>query len=265
MAGVADSLILSRRDLDFLLHEWLQVETLTERERFAGHDRETFDAVLDLAAEIATEHFAPHNRKADENEPHVVDGKVVLIPEVAAALKVFGEAGLAAGTLPEELGGMQLPQVVSKAATAWFQAANVGSSAYPFLTMANAHLLLAHGSQEQIDTYVRPMAEGRWFGTMALSEPQAGSSLADLRRGPRAQREHRPPGAGQGPGRTGRGEGHLAVRRPEVPARGGRPGRAQRRRAGRPEPQDGLPRDDEHPAELRRAAARTAAWRPCST
>ncbi len=97
----APSLVLSRRDLDFLLHEWLQVETLTKRERFAGHDRETFDAVLDLAAEIATEHFAPHNRKADENEPHVVDGKVVLIPEVAAALKVFGEAGLAAGTLPE--------------------------------------------------------------------------------------------------------------------------------------------------------------------
>ncbi|SDG00131.1 acyl-CoA dehydrogenase [Klenkia brasiliensis] len=174
------SLVMSRRDLDFLLHEWLQVEQLTKRERFAAHDRGTFDAVIDLAAEIAVEHFAPHNRAADEHEPHVVDGKVVLVPEVAAALKVFGEAGLTAGTLPEELGGLQLPQVVSKAATVWFQAANVGSSAYPFLTMANAHLLLAHGSQEQIDTYVRPMAEGRWFGTMALSEPQAGSSLADI-------------------------------------------------------------------------------------
>ncbi len=175
-----ESLVLSRRDLDFLLHEWLQVEQLTKRERFAAHDRATFDAVVDLAAEIAVEHFAPHNRAADEHEPHVVDGKVVLVPEVAAALKVFGEAGLAAGTLPEELGGLQLPQVVSKAATVWFQAANVGSSAYPFLTMANAHLLLAHGSPEQVETYVRPMAEGRWFGTMALSEPQAGSSLADI-------------------------------------------------------------------------------------
>ncbi|KQS73677.1 acyl-CoA dehydrogenase [Modestobacter sp. Leaf380] len=174
------SLVLSRRDLDFLLHEWLQVETLTERERFAAHDRDTFDAVIDLAAQIATEHFAPHNRTADENEPHVVDGKVVLVPEVAAALKVFGEAGLTAGTLPESLGGMQLPQVVSKAMTTWFQAANIGSSAYPFLTVANAHLLIAHGSPEQIETYVRPMAEGRWFGTMALSEPQAGSSLADI-------------------------------------------------------------------------------------
>jgi alkylation response protein AidB-like acyl-CoA dehydrogenase len=174
------SSILSPRDLEFLLHEWLDVETLTKRPRYAEHSRETFDAVLELAEEIATEHFAPHNRTADENEPRMVDGKVVLIPEVAAALKVFTEAGLMAGSFDESLGGMQLPQVVSQAALAWFKAANVGTSAYPFLTMANANLLVAHGSREQVDTYVRPMLEGRWFGTMALSEPQAGSSLADI-------------------------------------------------------------------------------------
>jgi butyryl-CoA dehydrogenase len=75
---------------------------------------------------------------------------------------------------------MQLPQTVGQAAFAWFKAANVGTSSYPFLTMGNARLLLAHGSQEQKDTWVRPMLEGRWFGTMALSEPQAGSSLADI-------------------------------------------------------------------------------------
>ncbi|HYO36797.1 MAG TPA: acyl-CoA dehydrogenase, partial [Geodermatophilus sp.] len=73
-----------------------------------------------------------------------------------------------------------LPQTVGQAAFAWFKAANVGTSSYPFLTMGNARLLLAHGSQEQKDTWVRPMLEGRWFGTMALSEPQAGSSLADI-------------------------------------------------------------------------------------
>ncbi|WP_299952574.1 acyl-CoA dehydrogenase [uncultured Modestobacter sp.] len=174
------SLVLSPRDLEFLLHEWLQVETLTKRERYAEHSRETFDAVLELAAEIATEHFAPHNHAADENEPHVVDGKVVLIPEVAAALRVFAEAGMTAAALPEELGGLQLPAVVNQAVHAWFQAANIGTSAYPFLTMANANLLVAHGTPEQVQTYVPPMAEGRWFGTMALSEPQAGSSLADI-------------------------------------------------------------------------------------
>ena len=177
---MASSLILSRRDLDFLLHEWLEVESLTKRARFTEHSRATFDAAVDLAEQIATEHFAPHNRKADENEPHLVDGKVVLIPEVAAALRVFAEAGMTAGALPEELGGLQLPAVVNQAVHVWFQAANIGTSAYPFLTMANANLLVAHGTPEQVQTYVPPMAEGRWFGTMALSEPQAGSSLADI-------------------------------------------------------------------------------------
>jgi alkylation response protein AidB-like acyl-CoA dehydrogenase len=177
---MSSSLILSRRDLDFLLFEWLDAGSLTGRERFAEHSQLTFDAVLDLAEQLATKHFAPHNRKADENEPHLVDGKVVLIPEVAQALAKFAESGLLASTFDTELGGMQLPVVVARAAMAWFQAANVGTAAYPFLTMANANLLVAHGSPEQIDTWVRPMIEGRYFGTMCLSEPQAGSSLADI-------------------------------------------------------------------------------------
>src|SRR4029453_1203543 len=95
-------------------------------------------------------------------------------------LKVFTDAGLMASSFDEEHGGRQLPHVVGQAGFAWFKAANVGTSAYPFLTMGTARLLLAHGSREQIDTYVRPELEGRWFGTMALSEPQAGSSLAAL-------------------------------------------------------------------------------------
>ncbi|CAA9353343.1 MAG: 3-methylmercaptopropionyl-CoA dehydrogenase (DmdC) [uncultured Frankineae bacterium] len=173
-------MLLSRRDLEFLLYEWLDVEQLTSRERFAEHSRETFDDVLDLAEQIATEHFAPHNRASDTEEP-VFDGeRVHLIPEIGAALKVFADAGLLAGTLDEELGGLQLPAVVGQAVFGWFQAANVGTSSYPFLTIANVNLLLAHGSPEQVDTYVRPMVEGRFFGTMCLSEPQAGSSLSDV-------------------------------------------------------------------------------------
>ena len=174
------SVLLSRRDLEFLLYEWLDVEQLTSRERFAEHSRETFDDVLDLAEQIATEHFAPHNRASDTEEP-VFDGeRVHLIPEIGAALKVFADAGLLAGTLDEGLGGLQLPAVVGQAVFGWFQAANVGTSSYPFLTIANVNLLLAHGSPEQVDTYVRPMVEGRFFGTMCLSEPQAGSSLSDV-------------------------------------------------------------------------------------
>ena len=181
MSGSDASLILSRRDLHFLLYEWLDVERLTTRDRFADHDRAAFDGVLDTCARIAAEHFAPVNRKADLNEP-IFDGeRVRLIPEVAQAMAAFRDAGLFSASQDYELGGLQLPNVVERAAFAWFQAANIAFSAYPFLTIGAANLLRAHGSPQQIEAYVRPMLEGRFFGTMCLSEPQAGSSLGDIR------------------------------------------------------------------------------------
>ncbi|WP_432091300.1 acyl-CoA dehydrogenase [Streptomyces sp. NRRL F-5630] len=180
-AEKSGSLLLSRRDLSFLLYEWLHVEDLTARARYAEHDRATFDAVLDLSETLAARHFAPHNKLGDAHEPTFDGERVHLVPEVGEALKVFAEAGLTSAGLDASVGGMQLPRVVTDACFAWFQAANVGTSAYPFLTVGNANLLLAHGSREQVETFVRPMAEGRWFGTMCLSEPQAGSSLADVR------------------------------------------------------------------------------------
>jgi alkylation response protein AidB-like acyl-CoA dehydrogenase len=179
MAGVP-ALMLSRADLAFLLYEWLDVETLAGRERYAQHSRATFDAALELSERVAGDHFAPHNRASDLNEPVLDGGEVVIIPEVKAALDVFGRTGLLGASMDERVGGMQLPHTVTTACFAWFQAANIATSAYPFLTVANANLLLAHGNAEQIATYVRPMVDGRFFGTMCLSEPQAGSSLADI-------------------------------------------------------------------------------------
>ena len=178
MAG--RSLILNRRDLDFYLYEWLDAEQLTTHARYREHSRETFDAVMDLCEKVATRHFAPHNKRNDTEEPQFVDGAVVMHPEVGAALSVFRETGLVAATMDADVGGMQLPYVVASASTAWFSAANVATMAYPFLSSANAHLLLAHGSDEQIATWVSGIVDGRFFGTMCLSEPQAGSSLADV-------------------------------------------------------------------------------------
>ncbi|MDL9936749.1 acyl-CoA dehydrogenase [Gordonia sp. ABSL1-1] len=172
---------MSRRDLDFLLYEWLDVEALTSRERFAEHSRETFDAVLSLSADIATKVYAPGYKIGDQQEPSMnADGSVTLPPETAAAVHEYRKAGLFAASFDEELGGMQLPTTVTQASNVWFQAANAGASSYSFLTIGNANLLAAYGSPEQIDTWVRPLVEGRCFGTMCLSEPQAGSSLADI-------------------------------------------------------------------------------------
>jgi alkylation response protein AidB-like acyl-CoA dehydrogenase len=178
------SLILSRRDIDFLLYEWLDVEALTRRPRFQDHSRETFGAALDTAEQIATDLFAPHNKKNDQEEPHAVAGEhcleVKIIPEVKAALDAFSAAGLMAAGQDFELGGMQLPVTVEKALFGYFMAANVGTSSYPFLTIGNANTLLKTGTPEQVRRYVHPMLEGRFFGTMCLSEPQAGSSLSDI-------------------------------------------------------------------------------------
>jgi alkylation response protein AidB-like acyl-CoA dehydrogenase len=178
---MARSRLMSRRDLDFLLHEWLEVESLCDRQRYAEHDRETFDAVLDLSEQLATDLFAPANRAADLDEPVVgEDGRVVLPEAVVRALEAYTASGLPASVFDADLGGLQLPFVVHQAASAWFSAASVGTFAYPFLAQGNAGLLVAHGTPEQVRTYAVPVIEGRWYGTMALSEPQAGSSLGDI-------------------------------------------------------------------------------------
>jgi len=107
-------------------------------------------------------------------------GRVVVVDGVAEAIAAFAEAGFTGASVPVEHGGTGLPFTVARAALAWFQAANIGTASYPFLTTAAANLLLAHGTPEQIDAWVPAMLDGRASGTMCLSDPQAGSSLADI-------------------------------------------------------------------------------------
>ena len=175
------SKLLNRRDLDFILYELLDVEALTKRERFAEHSRETFDAAIDTAARIAEEKFAPHNRKADLNEPRFDGKKVEMIPEVKEALDAFRQAGFMSAAFDFDLGGMQLPVTVAQGCFAWFSAANISTAGYPFLTVANANLILTFGTDAQKRKYLPHLLTGRFLGTMCLSEPQAGSSLSDIR------------------------------------------------------------------------------------
>ena len=173
--------LLNARDLDFLLYEVLDVEGLCAAPRYAGHDRTTFDAALDAAARLAREHFAPHAAAADQREPAFDGQQVTIIPEVKTALDEFAAAGFLAAPFGTEQGGFDMPWVVFQACQAWFSAANVGTHAYAFLTVGAANLLSVFGNDDQKRRYVAPMLAGRFFGTMCLSEPQAGSSLADVR------------------------------------------------------------------------------------
>ena len=173
--------LLCPRNLAFELYEVLDAEALTRRERFAEHSRETFDAALGTARTIAEKYFAPHNRKSDEHEPVYQNGEAVLIPEVKPAVDAFIEAGFHNAGRNFEDGGMQMPNLLSRACFAHFQSANIATSSYPMLTMGAAHLIEAFGSDEQKRLFLQPMIDGRFFGTMALTEPHAGSSLSDIR------------------------------------------------------------------------------------
>ncbi|MFN5049926.1 acyl-CoA dehydrogenase [Roseateles sp.] len=169
-----------RQTLDFLLHDWLRVEQLNTRARFAEHSAETYGAVLDLAEKLAREKFAPYNRLADQQEPFF-DGERVHLPEpTQAAMRAYAESGLLAASQDEAWGGMQLPCVIEMAAQSFISKASVAMSGYALLTQGNANLLMAHGSARQREVFARREFEGRWFGTMCLSEPQAGSSLSDI-------------------------------------------------------------------------------------
>ena len=173
--------MLNPRDLSFLLYEVLDAAALTQRPRFADYSRETFDAVLDLARGIADVHFAPHQQKNDVEEPRFVDGTAVINPEVRGAFTAVADAGLLAATHDHAIGGMQLPHVIASAAILHFDAANVGSASYALLTTGAANLIAAFGSAEQKARFLPPMFAGRFSGTMALTEPEAGSSLSDVR------------------------------------------------------------------------------------
>jgi butyryl-CoA dehydrogenase len=168
-----------RPTIDFLLNDWLDTAALAQRERFADHSRDTFDAVLDTCERIAREKYAPFNRLVDVQEPHF-DGEKVILPQATHdASRAYAESGMLSAAQDYEVGGMQLPYSVEAAANAFFACASV-SIGSGMLTTGNANLLMTHGTAMQKEVFAKNELAGRWSGTMCLSEPQAGSSLSDV-------------------------------------------------------------------------------------
>lgn len=173
--------LLCDRDIAFLLYEFLDTEGLLRRPRYRDHSREIFDATLATARTIAQKHFANHNAKGDANEPSFDGESVQLTPETKIAWDAFAAAGFLAAHYDFDEGGMQMPEIILRATMAYLNAANIATTGYPFLSMGAANLIQAFGSPEQQRTFLPPMREGRFAGTMALTEPGQGSALADIR------------------------------------------------------------------------------------
>ncbi|MEM9760399.1 MAG: acyl-CoA dehydrogenase family protein, partial [Pseudomonadota bacterium] len=170
---------LDRRELDFQLFDVAAVEDLCSGP-FADYERTVISGIMDTAEDLAREKFLPHAEKSDRCEPRFEDGRAILIPEIGEALAAFRDAGLFGSTFDHEWGGLQMPETLRSALSYLFFTANIGTSGYVLLTNGAANVLAAFASQDQKSRFLRPMVEGRFFGTMCLSEPHAGSSLADI-------------------------------------------------------------------------------------
>ncbi|WP_284614439.1 acyl-CoA dehydrogenase [Aquabacterium humicola] len=169
-----------RRELEFQLFAVLDATRLLALPRFAEHNADTLRAALQAAETVAGDRFAPCHRELDEHEP-ILDGSTVVLPEAAArGLRAFAEAGFVAATHDADRGGMQLPLCVAMGCWGLFKAANIALEAYATLSAGVADVIRAQGTAAQIDRYLPPLLDGRWSGTMVLTEPQAGSSLGDL-------------------------------------------------------------------------------------
>lgn len=170
----------SKRDLQFQLFENQNCLELTQYPYFSDHSKETFSLVLDAAAQIAEKSLFPIFKEMDRNEPQLENGVVKVHPQMRSIIRQFGADGWINAIFPYEEGGQQLPWTLHLSAGFILQAANYSASVFPFLTTGAANLIRTFGSSALRDAYTPKMYTGEWQGTMALTEPDAGSSLSDL-------------------------------------------------------------------------------------
>jgi butyryl-CoA dehydrogenase len=172
--------LVDDRDIEFLLDDVFALSELTKCAYFADHDRDTFVAFIDSARRVARTYLYPAYRAMDATPPELVDGRIRVHPRMRELWTQMVGLGLIAAPRDASVGGQQLPLSIYTLASVYLMAGNLGAYGYAGLTQGAAHLLEAFGSTELRDAYMTKMYSGEWTGTMALTEPQAGSSLSDV-------------------------------------------------------------------------------------
>lgn len=167
--------------LRFLLYEVHGVDDVFQLPRYSNFDKESLEILLDSAKAWADQDWYPYFREMDEKPAYFKDGKVIIHPHVKKIFKDAGDNGWIGMYFDHEHGGMQAPHFIVNAINHIFESANNHMTGYMGLTAGSAHLITTFGKQELIDRFVPNMLNGKWAGTMCLTEPQAGSSLSDVK------------------------------------------------------------------------------------
>lgn len=167
--------------LRFLLFHVHDIKELFQHDTFSHLDEEQAQLMIDSAVELADRDMFPYYQEMDAVGIHYEgEGKVKTHPQLNIIIRHAAEQGWIGASATFEHGGLQLPEMINNSAQHIFQAANNGVQGYLGLSAGAARLITTFGTPEQVKTFVTPIFEGKWQGTMALTEPQAGSSLTDL-------------------------------------------------------------------------------------
>ena len=172
---------ISMENLKFILFEYLNIAQLSDYSRFEDYDQESFDILLESTKDFADKVLFPAFKEMDENPARYEDGKIIVHPVIGEYMKRVGQNGAIGSTFDYEHGGLQLPHTMSNALAHIAECANNSITGYSGLTAGSANLIITFGTEELTNTYVPKMMAGEWAGTMCLTEPQAGSSLSDIK------------------------------------------------------------------------------------
>ncbi len=172
--------VFSERNLKFLLYEVFDVASLTKSDYYGDHNKKTFDMVLKAASQLSKKLLLPYFTEMDKNPPELFQGEVKVHPCVKTVLKEFAKGGWITISKEYKHGGEQLPLMIADSCNFIFSASNYSAVVYPGLCTGVSHLIESYGTEELNKTYLPKMHKGIWQGTMALTEAQAGSSLADI-------------------------------------------------------------------------------------
>ncbi len=174
------NLLVDKRDVDFVLYEQLEVQNLTQKEKFNHLSREEFEMVLEQALKFAENSIAPTNKEGDEIGAKWENGKVTIPESFHEPLRAFGEAGWISAADDVEVGGQGLPLTVFTAFNEMFHAANASLNLYTGLAHGAGKIIELFGTEEQKKNYMEKLYSFEWTGTMCLTESGAGSDLAHV-------------------------------------------------------------------------------------
>ncbi len=173
--------IADRRDIDFVLHEMLEVDKLTAFDKFGAFNRKTFDLIVSEARRFALKEMLPIYSDGDRIGVRYEKDGTVRVPEsFHRAHRLYLEGAWTAPSAAPEHGGQGLPHSVRAAVDEYLMGANWALSAYGSTGAGTAHMIELYGTHEQKQTYLEKLNTGQWGGTMLLTEPEAGSDVGSL-------------------------------------------------------------------------------------